>query len=142
MRVVYYTYPHFLESAIQFSRALCQRADFHLLLELSPSSWERAMFDIKPVPLSAGIQPADPILSCHFPPRIREYWRDLASFNLIVHTSRRSIHPTTWWISRGVVRFIRNLKPDIFHLDDLDMSLRLSLVVREFDHVLLLLIVH
>jgi glycosyltransferase involved in cell wall biosynthesis len=142
MRVIYYTYPHFLESAILFSHALCQRADFHLLLELSPSSWERAMFDIKRVPLSAGVQPAAPILGCHFPPRIREYWRDLASFNLIVHTSQRSIHPATWWTSRSVIRFIRNLKPDIFHLDDPDMSLRLSLAVRELDQGRLLLNVH
>lgn len=142
MRVVYYSHPHFLESAMLFARAMCQRTDFHLLLEVSPSSWENAMFDMERVPLLAGIQPADPIIGRHFSPQIRAYWRDLASFNLVSHTSRRSIHPASWWTSHTVMRFIRNLKADILHLDDPDMSLRLALDIVELGRIPLILNVH
>ena len=142
MRVVYYSHPHFLESATLFARAMRERADFHFLLEVSPSSWQSAMFDMERVPLLRGIQPADPIVGPHFSSRIREYWRGLASFNLVAHTSRRSIHPASWWTSHSVMRFIHNLKPDILHLDDPDMSLRLALDIVELGRIPLILNVH
>jgi hypothetical protein len=121
---------------------MCDRTDFHLLLELSPSSWQTAMFDMQPVPLSAGIHPADPIIGHHFPAGITEHWRNLSSFNLAVHTSRRSIHPASWWTSHLAMRFIRHLRPDVLHLDDPDVSIRLALAIMELGHIPLVLNVH
>ena len=142
MRVVYYTYPHFFELAVMLSRAISLRADFHLLLELSPSSWERAMFDMTRVALCAGVQPASSTIGHHFAPQISEYWRNVSSFNLVVHTSQKSIHPASWWTSRLAMRFIRDLKPDLLHLDDPDMSVRLALNNVELRKLPLILNVH
>ena len=142
MRIVYYTHPHFLELALLFSRAISLRADFHLLLELSPSSWERAMFDMRRVALCSGVQPANSTISRHFAPQISEYWSNVSSFNLVVHTSRRSIHPASWWTSHLAMRFIRDLKPDILHVDDPDMSVRLALNNVELGQLPLILNVH
>ena len=53
--------------------------------------------------------PAEPVLKDRLPPGVRTCWRDLASFNLVVHNCSRSIHPVTWRVSHDVVRFIRAL---------------------------------
>ena len=100
------------------------------------------MLDMDPVPLPAGILPAAPVLRSHFPARVSAYWDNLASFNLVVHNSKRSLHPATWLTSHRAVKFIRDLKPDVLHLDDSDVSLRFALDIFETRKIPLVLNVH
>lgn len=141
MRIVYYAHSHYLEPATLFSRAMSEFSVVHWLLELSSGSWRSAMFDMESVPLPVGVLPADAILSSHFPAQVRAYWSTIASFNLVLHNSKRTLHPAAWWTSQAM-RFIRGLKPDILHLDDPDTSLRLALDIFEIGRIPLVLNVH
>lgn len=140
MRVVYYTRPSFLDTALPFVRDISRLVELHLLLELSPEAWRTGLLDAAPKELPTGIVPADPVLKGCFPAGVRAYWKDVASFNLVVHNSRRSIHPRTWWTSHGAAGFIRSLNPHVLHLDD--VSLRLAWALLELGNLPTVLSIH
>jgi glycosyltransferase involved in cell wall biosynthesis len=140
VKVVYYTLPFFLDTALPFIREMSRRVELHLLLELTPESWANALFDVTPKTLPAGILPAKPILKDYFPPGVVKYWEETASFNLIVYNCPQSIHPSTFWVSHIGTQFIRSLKPDLVHLDDI--SLRLPWVLFELRRIPIVLNLH
>ena len=128
MEVVYYTHPAFFEPALCLVRALSARARVHLLFEISAGAWQSAMFDAAMRELPPGIVPADPILAPMFPAGVREYWQTAASVHLVVHPSRRSFALSSWRVNREVLRFVRE-RADVLHVDDVDVSPRLSLAL-------------
>ena len=140
MRVVYYTHPSFLDTALPLFRELTRLVELHVILEVSPESWSSSVFHLSRLPLRSGIVPALPVLDDHFPAGVRACWRDAASFNFAVHNCRQSIHPNAWWISRRVVRFIRELNPSVVHLDE--GSLRLAWALYGMGNAKLVLGVH
>ncbi len=107
-------------------QALSRRVELHLMLEAAPESWRTGAFDVDIRDLPAGVVPGVAVAEC-FPEAVQAYWREVASFSLVVHQSRRSIHPATWWVGSRAMRHIRKLRPDIVHFDD--SSLRLCGVV-------------
>ena len=138
-RVVYYTRPSFLDSALGLVRALSRQVELHLLVELAPEGWQNSLFDLAPVALPAGLVPADSVLRGSFPAGVHACWQEAASFHLAVHNCRRSIHPATWSVNRQVLRFVHSLEPDLLHLDDVTLRLlpwglgRIPLVVSVHD---------
>lgn len=140
IRVVYYMYPWFLDPALPKIRVIARSTDLHLLLELSPEGWQQGLFDAAPKLLSSGIIPASPVIGDCFPAGVKTYWQGTASFNLAVHNCPKSIHPATWWVSHKVVRFIRSLKPDILHLDD--VSLRVAWALPGLGKIPIVLNIH
>lgn len=130
LRIVLYSHPAFLESSLSLARELSRTAEVHLMLEVAPESWRSAAFDLKPLALAPGLHPADPILAATFPDQARAYWRDLASFTLVVHGRRRAVHPGSFRVTHDAIQFIEQLAPDILHIDDPDVSPRLVLGLR------------
>ncbi len=129
VRVVYYTHTAFFEVAASIVRELARSAEVHLLLEVAPSAWRLAGFDATARRLPAGLAPADDVLGDAFPPAVRAYWSGAASFHLVAHAERRSLHPSTVRIGRRVLDFVRATRADVLHIDDVDVSPRLSLAL-------------
>ncbi len=142
VRVVYYTHPAFLEPALSLVRELADQVELHLLLEVAPSAWRSAAFDLAPLRLAPGLVPADPVLAPAFPAEARAYWRHAATFNLVVHGSRGSFRPGSLAVGRDVLRYIRRVGPDIVHVDDTDVSPRLALVAPGLGRPPLVLNIH
>lgn len=130
MRIVYYTHSAFFEPALCLVDELSRHVDVDLLLELGPGAWETSGFDLRSRSLPSGIIPADPILKDAFPAGVRKYWKAASSFHLVVHPSRRSLHLSSWTISRQVLRFAAERRADVLHIDDVDVSPRLALALR------------
>jgi glycosyltransferase involved in cell wall biosynthesis len=137
-RIVYYTYPSFLDLSLSLVRELARRAEVHLFLELNPGAWGAGLFDVPPRPLPAGITPADPVIRDCFPAGVRAYWQDCASFHLVIHEPFRRL--STGRVSRAAGRRIHRLRPDVVHLDD--ASFRVVWGLRELGTVPLVLTVH
>jgi glycosyltransferase involved in cell wall biosynthesis len=127
LRVIYYTHPAFLASALHFARAMGQLVELHLLVELSPGAWRTALFDVAPEALPAGIVPAAPLLEGAFPPGVKAYWSSTRSQHFVVHGSSKSINPGSWRIGHQVTSFIHQLKPDVVHFDAVPRRLLLNL---------------
>lgn len=117
MRVVYYTHSALLTPTLSLMQHLSQAIECHVVVELSPWSWQVDLLDLPPRPLPEGLLPAETLLGPAFPTAMREYWRSLASFHFIVHRSRKSIGLSAWQTSRQVVDLVRRVSPDILHID-------------------------
>ena len=129
MRILYYTHPALFEPALCLVRELSRHAEVHLVLEVSPGAWQTAAFDLAARQLPAGLMPGDVVLRDAVPSGVRAYWQSAASFHLAVHPTRRSIHPTSWTISRRVLSFASDIDSDLLHIDDVDVSPRLALAL-------------
>lgn len=142
MDLVYYTHPAFFEPALSLVKALSARARVHLLMEMSPGAWQSAAFDLARRPLPPGLVPGDQVLAGAFPAGVRDYWRSAASFHLVVHPSRRSLHPSAWNLSRRVLRFAEERGADVLHVDDVDVSPRLATALATKPRMPLVIAVH
>jgi glycosyltransferase involved in cell wall biosynthesis len=142
MRVVYYSHTAFFEPALSLVRDLARRAEVHLLMELAPTAWSTASFDVPYRRLSAGLTEADDVIGENLPVSVREYWRHAASFHFVVHSARRSFNPASWYTSRRALDFVAARRPDVFHVDDVDVSPRLALALPGALHTPLVLSVH
>ncbi len=127
LRIVYYTYPAVLGPALSLIRELSKHVECHLLLEVSPAAWQIEMFDVDPRNIPSGIIQAGPILERAFPAGVHDWWRDLASFLLVVHPAAKSLHPASWRLSQTVARYVRQLAPDLVHFDDVSRRMVLAL---------------
>lgn len=121
MKVIFYTRPCFFDLALSHSRALSNYTELHLVMELSPESWNSALFDVSPKKIASGIVDGDEVLHACFPEKVRRYWRACASFNLLVHNCPKSIHPATWQISYRAMQFCLSITPDVIHFDDISL---------------------
>ncbi len=142
MRIVYYTHTAFFEVALSLLRELSQLAEVHVVMEVSPTSWRAASFDVPPLNAHSGLIEADGVLRDRFPVAVRSYWQNAASFYLLVHPSRRSVHWDSWRIGREALRYFDSLSPDVLHVDDVDVSLRLPLVLPMMRRVPIVLSAH
>lgn len=140
MRVVYYTNPSFLDTALSRINALSRFVKIDLLLELSPESWNSNLLDISRLKLPSGIVSADSVLYEIFLSSISSSWNDLASFHLIVHNCPKSVHPNSWKTSFQTANYIKQLQPQIIHLDD--VSLRLAPVLWRINNLPIVLNIH
>jgi glycosyltransferase involved in cell wall biosynthesis len=121
---------------------LSRLVELHLVLEVSPGSWQTASFDLPERRLPAGLVPGDAVLRDAFPAGVRKYWQSASSFHLAVHPQRRSLHPHSWRISREVLGFAGNLSVDYMHIDDVDVSPRLPLALPGSKHPPIVITVH
>jgi glycosyltransferase involved in cell wall biosynthesis len=140
MKVVFYTRPCFLDVALARAKPLSKMVDLNLLIEVDHGQWNCSIFEVAPQKLPSGIVDADSVLRDLFPPGIRDYWKDLKSFNLIIHNCKRNIHPVTWWTSHVAQKFIQNLKADVIHLDE--MSIRFAPEAARIKKVPLVMSIH
>lgn len=118
MKVVYYTPTCFLDTVLPLVRSLSSLVDLHLLLEVTPQGWNSNLFDVAPKPFSTGIVDGDEFLHDCFPPGVRAYWKNAARFNVILHSKPRVFHPSSFMLTWQVSRFIRRIRPDVIHFND------------------------
>jgi len=121
-------------------RALAKFTELHLLLEISPEEWKSCIFDVSRISLPSGIVSARPIIQKSFLSEIQKYYEECASFNLVVHNCRKSMHPSSWIVSHKLVKFIKSLEPNIMHCND--VSLRLAWAMPELKNIPIVLSIH
>ncbi len=118
MRVVYYTEAAYFDLSLSFMGAMSNLVELHVLLQVRPKLWPEGQVDLPPAQLPSGILPAEPALAA-MPAGVRESWRNVASFGLVVHNEAATFHPTNWTVSHKAVQTMNRLKPDVVHLEGL-----------------------
>jgi glycosyltransferase involved in cell wall biosynthesis len=126
VRIVLYTHHSLFEPALSLAEALAETAEVHLLLEVPAGAWELANFEASAASSTVGMIEADPVLAPYYPSAIRDMWRTAASFHLVVPGERRSRSPGSVALMVRVLEWIRALRPDVLHIDDIDVSPRLA----------------
>lgn len=127
MRIVLYTHPAFFEPALSLVAALASSAEVHLVLEVNDRNQRIASFEASSVAFPPGLMAADPMLAPLYAPTVRDMWRLAATFTLVSHGGLRSRDPRSVRITGQLLRWVRDLNPDVLHVDDVDVSPRLAL---------------
>jgi glycosyltransferase involved in cell wall biosynthesis len=118
MRIVYYTYPWFLDHSLSLVRAMSKLAEVHLMLELAPESRLEGWFDEGTLSLSPGLHPATPALRQGYLQAAGGFLTGLASFDLVVHGDSRALasrQALTSALRTGA--HIRAMRPDLIHFE-------------------------
>ena len=129
MRVLLYTHHSLFEPALCLAAALAERAEVHLLLEVPAGQWQLANFEVAQQQLPTGLIDANAVLAPHYPAGVRAAWQGTASFHLVVPGRFRARDPRSVRQAGRILGWIRELDPDVMHLDDVDVSPRLALAL-------------
>jgi glycosyltransferase involved in cell wall biosynthesis len=116
MRVAYVTLPSLLDASLPFAAELSRSVELHMMLQLTPGMWRSSLFDLPQRDLPLGLIPAAPVFGA-FPEALHPFWAGAASAQLAVFGGNNTLHPASWRTSLAVVRFIRQLKPDVIHFE-------------------------
>jgi glycosyltransferase involved in cell wall biosynthesis len=127
--VVVYTHPALFEPALCLASELATRCEVHVVIELHATNRTVANFTDSGTEIPLGRSDAEPLLAQEYPPRMRQIWRDFASFTVVNHGTFSSQDPRSVRISLDLIRWIRGIAPDILHVDDVDVSPRLALAL-------------
>jgi glycosyltransferase involved in cell wall biosynthesis len=117
MRVVYYTSTYFLDVALEVINVLKKHVDLHVFIEITSSSKNTNIADIKEFPVGKKLATPAELLSedsfIHFEP----YLRGVASVHFVIHEHKSGLSFSTIKSSLEVWKFIKPYKPDVFHFE-------------------------
>lgn len=116
MRILYLTLPALLDTSLCFIEEMSQLVNLHVLLQVTPNAWNNCIFDLPPVDLPEGLNPAEPVLK-DYPPALQKTWSFTGSFKLAVFGGNSSVEPRSWDTAWQVVQYAQRLKPDLIHLE-------------------------
>ena len=119
LRVAYITRPAFLDHSLPLVRALAERATIHVLLELSPEERAAGVFGEEGIIARAGVRSARSAVEAGYLAEERAFLDATASFDFIVHTSRRAWAPGSLAVTALAARRLHELRPHVVHFEDL-----------------------
>lgn len=140
MKVLFYTYPSYLDTALPFVFSLSKFTELNLMLELSPEGWYSGIFDIPYNKLPSGVVNGKDKLLKYFPDRVINILDNVKSFHLVVHNNKRSISVSSLRFANKGFEFIKKNTPDIIHFDGI--SLRSALAIKQLKYFPLVMNVH
>lgn len=119
MKVLYYTSTAFLDISAEIINVLKSLVELHVLIEITPGSKNENIINVNTLPENeVFISPAR-LLSQKDYQYLEPYFQGVASINFIVH-SRKSL-ATSFSTSVKAFQYIRKIKPDVFHLEALQI---------------------
>ena len=118
LRIACYTRPAFLDHSLPLVRALAPLAEVHLFLELSPEERVAGVFGEERIVARPGVRSARGAVDDGYLAQARHFLDGLASFDLVVHGSRRAWAPRTLSVAAAAALRIHGLRPDVLHLED------------------------
>ncbi len=117
MRVVYYTSPFFLDTAIEIINVLKEKVELHVVIEIAPTSKSGTILHVQQLPAKPCLVAPEELLDTDNLKKMKPYLAGLASVYFIVHPHDNGLSVSTWKASQLVLKHIRGLKPDVIHLD-------------------------
>jgi glycosyltransferase involved in cell wall biosynthesis len=118
LRVVYYTRPAFLDHSLPFVRALAERADVHLLLELSPEERAAGVFGEARLGGRPGVRSARGAVRDGYLREVRSIVAKVRSFDQVLNPARRAFAPASLLVSARAAWHVRSLRPSVIHFED------------------------
>lgn len=122
MTVLYYTSPAYLDIAIEVINVIKKHVDLHVLIEITPGSKISNILEVDILPNMQSIIGISKLIRKENYKHLEPYFEGCASANFIVHTHESGFSFSTIKISYKAWKFIKNIRPDIIHLEV--MSLR------------------
>jgi glycosyltransferase involved in cell wall biosynthesis len=140
LKVVFYSYPSYLDCTFPLVQELSKRTELHLIVEVSPEMRQTTIMDLTSSQMNEGLLPAEPVFKDVFISGVSKYWQNCADIKLVVHRSKKSVSPSSWRVSHQAAAYVRALKPDIIHCNDL--SLRTAWAIRKLKKIPIVMSIH
>ncbi len=122
MKVLYYTSPFFLDTAIEVINILKNHVDLHVLIEITPQSKVSNILEVDNLFSKHSIIGISELLKNQNQKSFKSYFDGCKSANFIIHTHKSGFSFSTVMVSYKVWKYIKKIQPDIIHLEA--MSLR------------------
>jgi len=123
MKIVYYSYTHFLDHVFPQVEALSKIAEVQVVIEIALENWKSSIFNLPQRNLKPGLHEASEIFDGNIPETVRDYWKKCSSFHFYVFNNRRSLHPNTWRQAWSLMNILRTSKADVIHFDGVSMRI-------------------
>jgi glycosyltransferase involved in cell wall biosynthesis len=117
MKVVYYTSPFFLDTAIEIINVLKGHVELHVVIEIAPTSKSSTILNIADLPEKPVLMLANELLNAESYQKMKPYLQGVASVYFIVHPHDNGMSFSTWKASRLVLKHVRKIEPDVIHID-------------------------
>jgi glycosyltransferase involved in cell wall biosynthesis len=117
MRVVYYTTTYFLDVALEIINVLKKQVDLHVFIEITSSSKNINIADIKEFPAGQKLATPAQLLSADSLKHFEPYLHGAASVHFVIHEHKTGLSFSTIKSSLAVLKLVKPLKPDIFHFE-------------------------
>lgn len=119
MRVLYYTSTAYLDIALEVIQVLKQIVELHVLIEITQGTKNLNIVDIETLPEKEVLVDPAQLLKPRDQQYLQPYFDGVKSVQFIVH-AQKSV-ATSLRTSLKAYQFIKKIKPDIFHLEALEI---------------------
>jgi len=117
MIVVYYTSTFFLDLSLDVIKVLKQQVDLHVFIEVTSSSKNSTVADIKEFPEGKLLATPAEVLSADSLKTLSPYFEGTASTHFVIHQHKTGFSWSTLQASLAVWKFIKPFKPAIIHFE-------------------------
>lgn len=139
MKIVYITYPWFLDLAVEYIKGLSEEVELHVILITQSNRFKSTIFDLKNnfQPIEGKLYSLDDLgdnLSNYL--NYNDYIKKCKSFKIM-------FTPSKWYgfnsinFNLKLHKYIKKIQPSLVHFDDLTIEIFLqSFLLRKFKHII------
>lgn len=117
MTVVYYTSTFFLDLSLDIIKVLKEKVDLHVFIEVTSSSKNSTVADIKEFPSGKLLATPAEVLSDVSLKALAPYFEGTVSTHFVIHEHQTGFSWSTLKASLAVQKFIKPFKPEIIHFE-------------------------
>jgi glycosyltransferase involved in cell wall biosynthesis len=117
MTVVYYTSTFFLDLSLDIIKVLKEKFDLHVFIEVTSSSKNSTVADIKEFPSGKLLATPAEVLSEESLKELTPFFEGTVSTHFVIHKHQTGFSWSTLQASLAVQRFIKPFKPEIIHFE-------------------------
>jgi len=140
MKIVYYTYPSFLDPALHFIKELSKYCELYCILELSPETFHSGFFDIEPRNFNSRLENGVSFFTNNFPPFIKEYLENVIDFKITIFKNKHACNPINIFTIYPVIKYLQKVKPDFIHFDQI--TIRSFPILYYFKNIYIVVNIH
>lgn len=122
-RVLFITKVSFLDAALEYISEVKDHVELHVLIEIDPNSCRKNILDVQRLPQDKNFADPAVLLDEADLAKLRPYMRGCRSFAFMIHRSAKSVNLQALSDSFVLYRYIRRIRPDALHFDDVSIRL-------------------
>lgn len=128
-RVLFITKVCFLDAALEYIDQVKNHVALDVLIEIDPNTLRQNILDVAAFPERGAFAEPAALLGKDDYAKLTPYMQGCRSFRFLIHRNPKSTSP--WGGLRGsfaAYRYIRRIRPDVLHFDDVSLRLLLLLL--------------
>ena len=123
MRIAFHTSANFLDAALEVIQVLKREHTLCVFIEVTELSRKSTILDIESIEGLNFIEPPERVLNPIQLNQFKPYFEGLEQVRFIIHHNKRSLSPIGIWNGFKLGLYMKKLKLDVWHFDNLSMRI-------------------